>query len=169
MQKSSWTMLGVAAALMAFLLFAYITSHNEPPPLTAAQANAMLKTMQDAAERKDVNTIMGYVAPDAETRIADLSPNQLRTFLSRAFYGAGSVKTNTSNITFAGGKDEAVLGFDMRVGNNVQDMSSDDWHGHVMLHLRPVAIPKFLGLYHAKEWRITSGTTNGTSPASFVE
>ena len=168
MQKSSWMMLGVVAALGAFLAFAYISSRADPGPLTEAQANVLLDTLKDAVQRKDANAILATISPAPETRIKDMTPDQLRGLLMQGFRYSEQVDAQTSNVHFQGGETEAALDYDLTIHNTMQGMASSRPY-HVTMTLRPVETPHFLGLYHTKEWKITGATADGPDVGSYTE
>ncbi len=168
MQKSSWMMLGAVAALGAFLLFAYVSSHSDPGPLTEAQGNALLDTIRDAVARKDANTILATISPDPATRIKEMSADKLRGLLYQAFRGAEKLDAQTTNVKFQGGDCEASMEYDLTIHHNTASTVTP-YPFHVTMQLRPVDTPHFLGLYHTKEWKITGAQADGPDIGSFME
>ena len=169
MQRRSWILLGICAALLFCLGLAYYLSNTPPPTLTQAQAERMLETLNTAVRRKDVNTMMDYVSPEPETRLAGLRPDQLRMMLARAFRSTGALEPQTSNVTFADQGDKATLDFDLKVNSRESDMLSTPYSGHITLKLTRVSILRLLGLFHTQEWRIAGAEHTGRDLTSFGE
>ena len=168
MQKSSWMLLGVVAALGAFLAFAYVSSHSDPGPMTETQANALLDTLKDAVARKDANAILATISPAPETRIKDMTPDRLRGLLSQGFRYSEQMDAQTANVHFQGGDTEASLEYDLTIHNTLPGVISNRPY-HVNMTLRPVETPHFLGLYHTKEWKIIGATADGPDVGSYME
>lgn len=169
MQRRSWILLGICAALLASLGFAYMVSQAKPPELTQAQAEKMLMVMNDAVRRKDVGAIMNYVTPESDSRIAGLRPDQLRIMLARAFRGTGRLEPETTNVTFQSNGETATLEFDLNVKSQEADLLATPYSGHITLRLKRVAVPRLLGLYHAPEWRVAGAEHTGRDLTSFGE
>lgn len=169
MQKSSWIMLGICGVLLCCLSFAYVLSRVGSGTLTRDEATAMVHRMQDAVKHKDVGAIMDAIAPAPETRIANMTPDQTRLMLARAFRSMQNPAADITEITFEGGDKDATLGFNLKVYQSVQDMKASDYQGHITLHLGRVEVSHLLGLYHTTEWRITSATSTGPDPSNWGE
>lgn len=162
MRKSSWAVLGVCALLLFGLGFAYMLSRASNDTLTRDQAAQIVQKMQDAVARKDVGTIMNYIDPSPETRVASLNQDQLRIMIGRALHAMKNPRADVSNLAFAGGVDsDATLDFDLDVKNGDTDYNALPYKGHIALHLKRVDVPHLLGLYQTKEWRVVSGSTTG--------
>ena len=169
MQRRSWILLGICAALLTCLGVAYYLSNTPPPTLTQAQAERMVETMTAAVRRKDVNTLMNYVSPEPETRLAGLKLDQLRMMLSRAFRNTGKLEPQASNLSFTTTGDKATLDFDLQVTSRESDMLSTPYSGHITLRLSRVSVPRLLGLFHMQEWRIAGAEHTGRDLTSFGE
>lgn len=167
MRKSSWVILGVCLILAALLGFIYVRSQPVSETLTQPEAEQMLHQMQDAVAQKNVGGIMEYIAPDPETRIANLNQDQLRLLIARGLRNSGRPQAIVSNIVFAGGTGEATLAFDLVVKDDRPDSVSDRYTGHITLHLRRVEVSHLLGLFHTKEWRIVGADTTGPDLSNF--
>ncbi len=162
MRKSSWAVLGVCALLLFGLGFAYMMSRTSNDTLTRDQAAQIVQKMQDAVARKDAGTVMNYIAPSPETRVAGLNQDQLRIMIGRALHAMKNPRADVSNLAFAGGVDnDATLDFDLDIKNGDTDYNALPYKGHIALHLMRVDVPHLLGLYQTKEWRIVSGSTSG--------
>ncbi len=161
MRPSSRIALALCLLLTLALGFAYRLSRATPEALPEQAALQMLRSMQDAVQRKSVGGVMAYIAPDAGTRIANLNQDQLRLLLARAFRGSGNLRAETKNVRFTGGDQDAVLDFDLAVFNTGDGSVGGDYTGHVTLHLSRVETPHLLGLYHTREWRIVSADSTG--------
>jgi hypothetical protein len=153
--------LATCVVLAAFLGVAYLFSQPTAETLTQEDATAMLQKMQEAVAQKNVNAIMSYIAPQPETRIANLNLDQLRLLLARAFHNSGTLHADYSKVVFTGGSSEATLEFDLVVANQLPGVTSDDYKGHVTLHLKRVDVPRLFGLFHSKEWRIAGADSTG--------
>jgi hypothetical protein len=169
MERRSWILLGICAALVACLGFGYYLSKASPPELTQPQAEKMLNVLNDAVQRKDVGAIMDYVSPDSETRLAGLKTDQLRLMLARAFRSTGRLEPTTTNVTFQNSGNTATLDFDLSIKSKEADMVSIPYAGHVTLRLKRVEIPRLLGLFQTQEWRIASAEHTGRDLTSFGE
>jgi hypothetical protein len=170
MQKASWIALAVLVALIGFLGINYALSGSGAERLDRQKATAWLEKMRMAAERKDVGTIMNAIAPQSEARIADVNPDKFRLLLMRAFRTMGSVRIQTSNIRFEGGEgDEAELSFYLVVRNVSPEMVAEDYKGDITVRLRRVDVPRMLGLFQGKEWRVVEAHSSGPSLSTFGE
>jgi len=167
MQKRSWILLGVCGLILFVLGIAYLNSQNASETLTQEQATHMLDTMKSAVEHKSVSTLMGFIAPSSDTRIANLNPDQLRGLLARAFHQAGPFQANFSNETFQSNGADATLDFDLAVTQKLDGGVGNDYRGHITLHYQRVAVPHLFGLFHSKEWRIVRAESSGPDPTSF--
>jgi hypothetical protein len=167
MQRRSWILLGICAALLACLGFGYYLAQAPPPELNQARAEKMLEVMKDAVRRKEVSTLMSYVAPDSEARLAGLKPDQMRIMLARAFRSTGRLEPETSNVTFQNSGKTATLEFDLNIKSRESDMLSTPYSGRVILRLKQVEVPRLLGLFHGTEWRIASAEHTGRDLNSF--
>jgi hypothetical protein len=167
MRKSSWIVLGICALLIFGLVTAYFLSQAGPDTLTQPVAESMVKEMQTAVRHKSVNTIMSYLAPSEDLRIANLRPEQIRTLLARAFQAMPEPRAEVNNLTFAGGDHDATVGFDLVIHNDGRDHTAVDYSGHITLQLQRVAVPHLMGLYTTREWRIVGGSTTGPDPSNF--
>ena len=170
MRKSSWIMLGVCGALVLVLGFAYLLSRTTDTSLTREQASQIVQKMQDAVARKDVSTIMSYIDPSPETKVANVNQDTLRILLARAFRAMQNPHADVTNLAFAGGDSgDATVDFDLDVKQAAADYSAFDYKGHITLHLKRVDVPHLLGLYQTSEWRIVSGSTTGQQPSDMGE
>ena len=167
MQLRSWILLGISAALLLCLGLGYYFSTLTPPTITQARVERMLEEMNAAVSRKDVNTLMNYVSPESETRLAGLKPDQLRLMLARAFRSTGKLEPQTSNMQFQDNGNSATVEFDLVINSKESDMVSTPYSGHVTLRLQRVEIPRLLGVFHAQEWRIVSAEHTGRDLNSF--
>lgn len=167
MQLRSWILLGISAALLLCLGLGYYFATLTPPTITQARVEQMLGEMNAAVSRKDVNTLMNYVSPESETRLAGLKPDQLRLMLARAFRSTGKLEPQTSNIQFQDNGNSATVEFDLVINSKESDMVSTPYSGHVTLRLQRVEIPRLLGVFHAQEWRIVSAEHTGRDLNSF--
>ncbi len=167
MQRKSWFLLAFCAVLAAFLGMSYLLSQPSPQTLTQQDAMQMLKKMQDAVAQKNVNAIMATIAPQPDTRIAHLNQDQLRLLLARAFHNTGTLRANYQNVTFTGGTNDATLEFDLTVSQEAPGLSSEDYKGHITLRLKRIDVPRFWGLFQAKEWRIVGADSSGPDPMNF--
>lgn len=169
MQKSSWVALGVLLTLSALLGIGYVATRPAPAVITQEQAMAVLTRMQKAAENKDVGTIMSAIAPAPEGKFADSTASQLRILLARAFRTAEKVQPEITNVTFDGGNEAATLAFDLTVKHLLDNLSAEDYKGHIILYLKRVEVPRLGGLLKAMEWRIVKADSTGPSLNSFGE
>ena len=170
MRKSSWVVLAVCAALVFGLGFAYVLSRASDNTLTQEKASLMVRRMQDAVEKKDVDGIMGFIDPDPATKVAGVNQDQLRFMLSRALRAMDHPHADVTNMALAGGdKGDATMDFDLAVKTTGADFKSTPYQGHITLHLKRVEVPHLLGLYHTGEWRIVSGSTTGPQPGDMGE
>ena len=167
MRKSSWIVLGICAALIISLATAYILSQTGPDTLTQQQAEGMVKEMQVAVRHKNLNTLMAYLAPNDDIRVANLHPDQIRVLLARAFQAMKEPRAEVTNLTYAGGVKDATLAFDLAIHNDGPDHTATDYTGHITLQLQRVSVPHLLGLYRTREWRIVAGSTTGLDPSNF--
>jgi len=161
MRKSSWIVLGASAALILCLGFAYLASRATPEPLNKEKAAALIARMQEAVKAKNINTIMSYVCPDPDTKVAGLDQDHIRRMLASAFHVMKDPRADVSNLTFSGGTDDSQVSFDLSVHNDGPNQEATDYKGHVTLDLRRVNVPHLFGLYTTKEWRIVSGSQDG--------
>lgn len=167
MRKSSWIILAICVLVSLGLGVAYLLSRSSTATLSQDLAVQMLHHMQDDVAHKRVNNIMGCIASAPDTRIANLKPDQLRLLLSRAFRSTGQLQADCSNVTFAGGKSDATMGFDLVVKNTEPNMVSEEYSGHITLQLRRVLVSHLLGIYQTKEWRIVGADTTGKDPSTY--
>ena len=167
MRKSSWIVLGICAALIFGLAAAYFLSQTGSENLTRQQAESMVKEMQVAVRHKNVNTLMSYLAPSDDLRIANLHPDQIRVLLAHAFQAMPEPRAEVNNLTFVGGAKDATVGFDLVVHNDGPNQVGIDYTGHITLQLQRVPVPHLLGLYRTREWRIVGGSTTGPDPSAF--
>lgn len=170
MRKSSWIGLGACAVLLALVGMAYRMSRAEPETLTRARAEAILLQMQDAVRHKRVDTILERITlPPGETRIANLTPDQLRLLLARAFREAGKLRADCANVTFDPIGADYLLAFDLTVFNELPGMVAEDYRGRVTLRLRRMPVPRAFGLLSADQWQIVAADSTGPDLAAFAE
>lgn len=170
MRKSSWVVLGVCAALVFSLGFAYLLSRASDDTLTQAQATQMVGRMQEAVAHKDVSAMMAFIDPDPATKVAGVNQDQLRFMLARALRAMDHPRAEVNNMALAGGsKGDATVDFDLAVKTAGADFMSTPYMGHITLHLKRVEVPHLLGLYHTYEWRVVSGSTTGPQPTDMGE
>lgn len=169
MQRSSWIMLGICAVLAGVLGFGYVLSRAASPTLTQTQATEMLQKISSAMSRKDAGTLMAYIDPNPETRVANLKQDQMRLLLIRYFRSSGKINVRTSNVSFVNKGATADLNFDLTVTNSQTGMEAQDYEGNVTLHLKRVDVPRLLGLYQGKEWRVTGADHTGKDLTSFSD
>jgi hypothetical protein len=169
MRKSSWILLGVCLVLALGLGVAYLLSRPAQEGLTQEQATQMVREMQAAVAKKDVNGIMRYVAPGAEPRLARMRPDQLRVLLMRAFRESGRLTATCDNFAFQTSGEEATLEFDLSVTHQDTGFTAEDYNGRITLNLQRVEAPRFLGLFKTKEWRIVEAQTTGKDPSTIGE
>lgn len=167
MQKRSWIVLGICIVLSMSLGFAYVLTRPEPETLTAEQANQILQGMQEAVVRKSVNGVMAYITPDSDAKIANLKTGQLRLLFAEAFRNSGQLRAECKNIAFKPSAPDTNLEFDLVIKQETANMQSEDYSGHITLHMRRVDVPRLFGLFHAKEWRIVGAETTGKDPSTF--
>lgn len=167
MQRKSWILLVVCAVLAGFLAWAYIGTKAPPPTLTQTGTVQMLDNMRQAVAKKNINGILAYIAPQPDVKIAELTQDQLRMMLTRAFRGSGKLNAEYSNLVFTGGADAATAEFDLLVTETASGMVAEDYKGHITLHLKRLDVPRLLGLFQAKEWRIVSAESTGPNLANF--
>jgi hypothetical protein len=167
MQKRSWIILCVCLFIAAALGIFYLETRGGSGPLTQEQAIEITQNMERAFRAKNANGILAYMAPSSETRIAGVSQDQLRLLLVRYFRNSNRVSADLNNYAFSGGDTDATLQFDLTVHNDGTDSRSDDYKGHITVHLRRVEVPRLLGLYQAKEWRITGAESTGADLGGF--
>jgi hypothetical protein len=162
MRKSSWIVLGICAALILCLGFAYLVTRSTTPELlTREKATAMIGQMQEAVKHKNINAIMSYVCPDPDTKVAGLDQDHIRKMLVGAFHVMKDPVADVTNLTFTGGNEEAQVAFDLAVRNDAPGQTSTDYNGHVALDLKRVDVTRVFGLFHTKEWRIVNGSQTG--------
>lgn len=167
MRKSSQIILAVCLVLLFALGFAYVTSRASDASLTREQANQIVHQLQEAVAHKNVNTVMSYIDPSPETKVANITQDQLRILLARAFRTMNNPHADIDNIAFAGGETgDATIDFDLNVKQTGADYNAFDYKGHISLHLKRVDVPHLLGLYQTKEWRIVGGSTTGPQPGN---
>ncbi len=169
MKQSSWIVLGICILLAAFLGLYYIETQPSPATLTQDQATRMLHRMQEAVAHKDVNTIMGYISPSPDARLANLNQDQLRVTLARAFRDSDRLRADVSNVNLQGGTGEATVDFNLVVTHQMPEGIGRDYTGHITLHLQRMEVPRMMGIFHAQEWRIVGAETTGPDPSSFGE
>lgn len=169
MKKSSMIALGAVGLLSVLLIIAYLASRSAPEQITKEQAMAMLGEMKSAVERKNVNVIMDAVAPNPDGKYADMTREQLRMVLGRAFQGSGDLTPQISKVSFDGGNQEATLAFDLSVQNRREGMTAEDYKGHITLSLRRVEVPVMFGAAKALDWRITKAESTGPNMSTFGE
>ncbi len=168
MKRSSWLILTLCIVLAGALVFLYCLSQMGNAPLTEAQAREMIQKMQTAVEHKDVNTIMNYISPDQDIKIANLKRDQLRVLLARTFHSAMEVRADVNNFGFEGGATEdATAQFDLALNHEEPGLHAEVYAGHITLHLHRTDIPHLFGLYSTHEWRVIGGETTGPDPSNF--
>ena len=167
MRKSSWIILGICAALIAGLVYAYATAGPPAGPMTRPQAVDMLHTLQKGVAQKHVGLITGCISPAPDVVIANLHPEQLRYLLVRAFRNSGKLHAECNNISFTSTDQDATVGFDLLIQDIDSGMIADDYTGRVTLRLRRVDVSHLLGLYHTKEWLVVSADTTGKDPGTY--
>ena len=165
MRKSSWVALGVCAALLFALGFAYLLSRGSDEGLTREQATQIVHNMQEAVARKDVGAIMTYIDPNPETKVANLNQDQLRFLIARAFHAMTNPRADVNNLAFTSQGGDAAVDFDLEIKQTAADFNAFDYKGHITLHLKRVDVPHLLGLYQTKEWRVVSGSTTDPQPS----
>jgi hypothetical protein len=161
MRKSSWIVLALCGVLVLCLGFAYMVSRQTPQPLTKETTEAMVQQMQEAVKHKNINTIMSFVSPDPDTKVAGLDQDHIRRMLASAFHMMQEPRADVNNLNFIGGTDEATVDFDLSVHNDGPGQQVTDYKGHVTLQIRRVDVPHLMGLYHTREWRIVDGSQTG--------
>jgi hypothetical protein len=167
MQKSSWMVLAVCAALALCLGVGYVVTSASPPPITREHAVKMLDEMNDAVARKDVGALMRHVNTAPDQKIAGMRPDQLRLMIMRGMRGSGKLTSQTSNVLFTPRGDAATLEFDLLVVSREGSATSEMYRGHVVLGLKRMDVPRMLGLFQGKEWLIVSAEHNGRDLNSF--
>jgi hypothetical protein len=161
MKRSSWIVLGVCVVLVIGLVAGYFLSQGGTTTLTQEDAIKMVEKMEEGLRHKNVNAIMGYIAPEAGTRIANVNQDQLRGMLAHYFRNSDSLRADLKNYTFIDSTQEPTLQFDLTVYNNGSDSEKIDYQGHITLHLKRTDVSHLLGLYQTKEWRIVGAETSG--------
>jgi len=169
MKKSSIIALGAVGLLSVLLVITYLGTRSGPEQITKEEAVTMLNTMKSAVEKKSVGVIMDAIAPSADGKYADMTREQLRMTLARAFQGSGDLTPDFKKITFDGGNQAATLSFDISVKNTQGGMSADDYKGHITLYLKRVEVPCLLGAFKAMDWRITKAESTGPNLSTFGE
>lgn len=169
MQKSSWIVLTVCAALAALLGLGYVMSRAEPEPMTPARAEALVWAMEKAVEGKKVATLMSYVGDDEDIKVGGLSRDRLRLLLAQAFRNSGSLDARVENLAFAGGQgQDATLDLDLTVNESRSGLEGGElYKGHIKMYLRRVEVPRLFGLYRTREWKITGATQSGRNLEAF--
>lgn len=168
MKRSSWIILSLCIVLAGSLVTIYRLSQMGGGPLTEAQAREMVQNMQNAVAHKNVNTIMGYITTDHDTKIVNLKQDQLRLLLARTFRNAQDIRADVTNFAYQGGtKDEATAQFDLALNHEEPGMQSAVYSGQITLHLHRMEVPHLFGLYSAHEWRIIGAETSGVDPSTF--
>lgn len=167
MRRSSWIVLGVCLCLAALLGFAYVQTRPSSRAPGQQEAFQMLHDMQHAVASKNVSEIMSYIAPGSDIRIANLTQDQLRLMLTRAFRDTGGLQADVKNVAFDGQGDDATMAFDLAVSQHAADLTSADYNGHITLHLKAMDVSHMLGLSHSKEWKIVGAETTGPDPGNF--
>lgn len=167
MKRQSWIILVVCLLIAAGLGAFYLVTRGGAGPLTQEDAIAITQKMEHSFRSKNANGILAFISPAPETKIANINQDQLRVLLVRYFRNSDHVSADLQNYTFSGGDTDATLQFDLTVHNDSSDSRKEDYTGHITLHLRKIEVPKLLGLYQAKEWRITGAETTGADLAGF--
>jgi hypothetical protein len=147
--------------LIGFLALGYFETRSEPETFSVPQAARMLDTMRAAMHDKNVDGIMRYIDERSDTRLAGITPGQLRALLANFFRQAGEIDANYSNLQVTSGTDDTFIDFDVTIKNGLSTTDATDYTGHVTLHARRVQVPRLFGMFHAMEWRIVQGTTTG--------
>lgn len=167
MQRRSWIILAVCVLLALGIVAAFLLSQGGAHQLTQDEAIDITRKMEHAFRNKNTTGVLAYIAPAPETRIANLTHDQLQLLLSRYFRNADRLSADMRNYQFAGGDTEATLQFDLAVNNDGADNRKIDYSAHITVHLRRVEIPHLLGLYQTKEWRIVGLDSTGPDLTSF--
>jgi len=168
MKKQSWIILSVCALLLGALVFWYVFSQNGPERITQPEAVAMVQQMERAFERKNSNEILEFIAPTSDTKISNITPDQLHGLLARYFRSSDKLSADMTNYSFVKADEtNAMLEFDLAVHNDGPDSRKQDYSGHITLHLKRVEVPHLLGLYRTREWRIAGAETTGPELSTF--
>jgi len=167
MKRQSWIILTVCLLIVAGLGVFYLMTRGGPGPLTQDEAIEMTQKMERAFSAKNANGILAYINPAPDTKIANINQDQLRVLLGRYFRNSDRVSAELKNYTFASGDTDATLQFDLTVHNDGVDSRKEDYTGHITLHLKKVDVPRLLGLYQAKEWRIIGAESTGADLSTF--
>ncbi len=169
MKKSSMVALGVTGFLCILLVIAYLSSRSAPEQITREQAVSILDEMKTAVEKKNLDTVMDAVAMTPEGKYGDMTREQLRTILGRAFVGSSNLAVEISKVSFDGGHQAATLAFDVNVKNSQGGMSADDYKAHITLYLKRVEVSRLGGLVKAMDWKITKADSTGPNMSTFGE
>jgi hypothetical protein len=167
MKRSSWIILAICLFIALGLGATYLLTRGGSDQLTQEAAIDMTRRMERAFEEKNADGIVKYISTSPDTRISNLSHDQIRLLLVRYFRNSDRLSADLTNYTFAGGDTDATLQFDLVVHNNGIDSRKEDYSGHITLHLRRIEVSHLLGLYQTKEWRIASAETTGPDLSSF--
>lgn len=169
MKRSSWIALAICMLAAIALAILFVTSNRSPERLSQGDAVAIVEKMQEQFAAKNATGILAYLSPASDTRIAGVSPDQLRALLVRYFHNSNRLSAKTSNYAFTGGDTDATLVFDLVVNNEAPDSRAEDYTGKITLHLRRVDVPQMFGIVQSKEWRIVGAETTGQELSTFGE
>ena len=167
MKRKSWMILGVSLALVACLTLFYLFSQSSPEKLTKEEAISLLQKMTLSFEKKKVDGILNQISPDSQSRLAKLSPDQIRAMLLNYFRNSERLHADTNSLIYTVGLDENQLQFDLVVHNDSGDSRNEDYAGHITLRLKRMEVPRLFGLFHAYEWRVIGAETTGPDPSVF--
>lgn len=167
MKRTSWIALGLCLIIAAGLGYAFLLSQSGSEHLTEHEAIDMTQKMEHAFSAKNANGVLAYVGPASDTRIMNITPDQLHLLLVRYFRSADRLSADLTNYAFAGGDTDATLQFDIAVHNDGMDSRKTDYSGHITLHLRRVQVPHLMNLYQTKEWRIVGADSTGPDLTTF--
>ena len=167
MQRRSWIILTICIVLALGLFAAYVATQSGTEKLTQEQAIDFTQKMEVAFRNKNANGVLAYIAPASDTRITNLTQDQLHVLLVRYFRNSDRVSADLKNYLFLGGDSDATLQFDLVVHNDGADSRKEDYTAHINCHLRRVPVPHLLGLYQTKEWRISGIESTGPDLATF--
>ena len=161
MKRSSKIVLIVSALLLALMVFLYAQSQQQPVVMDQARIESMLDKMKQAVAHKNVRALMAFIDQSSDTKVSNLSTDQLRRTLQIAFQQSGDLEANYSKVQMHTSTSETIAEFDLNVVHQLPGASGQDYKGHITLHLQRLDTPHLFGLYHTKDWKIVHADTTG--------
>lgn len=161
MRTSSWWILLLALVLLLGLGVLHSQSGARPaPPMNDKTANALLKEIQQLIQHKDTTGLIQMLGD--HSLVLGHRSGQLAVLIMRAFREAGPdpILFNWSDLHTSQSGKSAIITINIQVGQKNDDLRNKVQMGKFTVIWEKVTKSRFLGLFHAEEWKVAQVTSD---------